>query len=181
MAASRCSVVVCLTIVCFLGGCEQRTASSRPVSTPAVATQTKSSLDVEALQGIWQIVTVERDGKIVKEAAEGRWKMFVGTGDVTELHWSWQGPDAPTGDSIYISDLNSTTTPKAMNVSQGGPGFLAAAIYVLDGDRLIICIGKAKPGGFLGPRPKTFSTAPGDGRVLYEAKRVQEGVGCGLL
>ena len=51
---------------------------------------------------------------------------------------------------------------------------MAAAIYALNGDRLNICIGKDEGGGFLGPRPKTFSTAPGDGRVLYVTKRVQE-------
>ena len=180
MAASPCSVVLCLALVCFTGGCEQRSASLEPVSGPVVATQAKSWLDVEALQGTWQIVKVERDGKIDKEAPEGRLKALIRTGNLSELHWAWQGPDASAGDSIYISDINSTTTPKAMNVSYGGPGSLAAAIYALDGDRLIICIGKEKGGGFLGPRPKTFSTAPGDGRVLYEAKRVQEGVGCGL-
>ena len=175
MAASRCSVVLCLMLVCFTSGCEQRSASSGPVSRPAVATQTNSAVDVEALQGIWQIVTVERDGKIAKEAPEGRWKALIRTGNLTELHWSWQGPDAPAGDSIYISDINPTTTPKAMNVSHGGPGSLAAAIYALNGDRLNICIGKDEGGGFLGPRPKTFSTAPGDGRVLYVTKRVQNG------
>ena len=148
---------------------------SGPVSRPAVATQTKSALDVEALQGIWQIVTVERDGKIAKEAPEGRWKALIRTGEITELHWAWQGPDAPTGDSIYISDINSTTTPKAANVSHGGPGSFAAAIYALDGDGLNICIGNDEGGGVLGSRPKTFNTAPGDGRVLYVMKRVQNG------
>ena len=161
-----------LTLVCFLGGCEQRSELSVPVSSPAVSTQTRSLLDVEALQGIWQIVTVERDGKIVKEAPEGRWKALIRTGNDTTLHWSWQGPDAPAGDSIYISGINSMATPKAMNVSRGGPGSLAAAIYVLNGDTLNICIGKELGGGFLGPRPKTFDTAPRDGRVLYVMKRV---------
>ena len=52
---------------------------------------------------------------------------------------------------------------------------MAAAIYALNGDRLNICIGKDEGGGFLGPRPKTFSTAPGDGRVLYVTKRVLNG------
>ena len=149
--------------------------SAGPVSRPAVATQTKSALDVEALQGIWKIVTVERDGKIAKEAPEGRWKALIRTGEINALRWAWQGPDAPTGDSIYISDINSTTTPKAANVSHGGPGSFAAAIYALDGDGLNICIGNDEGGGVLGSRPKTFNTAPGDGRVLYVMKRVQNG------
>ena len=149
--------------------------SAGPVSNPAVATQTRSARDVEALQGIWQIVTVERDGKIAKEAPEGRWKALIRTGQITELHWAWQGPDAPTGDSIYISGINATTTPKAANVSHGGPGSLVATIYALEGDELNICIGNDEGGGVLGSRPKTFNTAPGDGRVLYVMKRVQNG------
>ena len=117
--------------------------------------------DLDRIQGAWDVAGIEINGKAqpkgpgpaMQVTFEGD-KLLVSSGRRPPEHRGTvrldQGRDPKTDD---------LTTPEGAAV----PG-----IYVLDGDRLKVCLGT--PGE---ERPKTLTTSPDDGRTLLIYKRAK--------
>jgi RNA polymerase sigma factor (sigma-70 family) len=125
----------------------------------------KDEKDQDRVQGLWQAESLEAGGqKAPDEAVKAFQVRFKGT-DITFA----------ADDRTHTFDLDSSTMPKALNLTPGdGPAKgkkLECAIYDLDGDTLKICMDKE---GQAGKRPTEFKTTPNDGLALMVLKRVKE-------
>lgn len=131
--------------------------------------QTPAADDGQRIQGTWQLIYSESDGKpapiellksIHVNISDGRHEVFRND---EKLH----------ADITYT--LDPTTSPKSTtDTLHGGEdeGKQINGIYELDGDTLISCVGEIGK-----PRPSTFETAPGSGRTLRVLARVKAGEG----
>jgi uncharacterized protein (TIGR03067 family) len=128
---------------------------------PEVARQQR---DMEQLQGEWELISAEQDGRTIPPAALRRAYLRV-TGDE---HVATVGGQAFNG-SYVLEPLRS---PKGIDtLDRSGPlsGGPASGIYELTGDVFRVCF--AAPGD---ARPYEFTTRSGTGRMLFVWKRRQE-------
>jgi uncharacterized protein (TIGR03067 family) len=123
--------------------------------------------DREKLQGLWQAVHLEYQGK---KAPPKEVEMFVIRIKGDKLTF---GPGADDRTSTFF--LDPTKKPKAMDLRpEDGPAKgkrLPVAIYAIEGDTLKLCLDKEDKGG---GRPKEFKTRAGDGLALLVFKRVKK-------
>ena len=119
--------------------------------------------DLEALQGTWTAVVVERNGQKAPEEVLKNFKVvFKGNKMVIN-------PNSDNRTSTF--KLDSTKKPKWMDTSpEQGPakGKSLPAIYELDGDTLKVCFDNE---GVSDKRPSEFKTTPGSGLALFVLKR----------
>jgi uncharacterized protein (TIGR03067 family) len=123
--------------------------------------------DKEALQGLWQGVEMEADGRKAPAAALKEFQIrFAGDQIVFT---------PATDPRKHSFAIDPEAKPKAMDLTAGdGPKKgqkLPCAIYKLDGDKLTICLDKE---GTAGKRPTEFKTAAGDGFALIVLERVKD-------
>lgn len=112
--------------------------------------------DLDLIQGIWQLVAGERHGTAFPEAL------------VKQVTLIFEGNSLTTrnGDRANSSTftLDSTASPKAIDLDQGGqPG---RGIYELNGDDLRILHGEVGT-----PRPPSFAIPPGSALTLLTLRR----------
>lgn len=124
--------------------------------------------ELKQLQGTWQAVRIEVEGKQSEEAAKQTRVVIEGT------RLTWQVKD---GSYPYALMVNPKTDPKTLEW-KGTRKVLDLereetylAIYSLNGDELKLCT-------YLSPkvfkeRPKEFKTAKGSDTGLWEFKRVR--------
>jgi uncharacterized protein (TIGR03067 family) len=127
--------------------------------------------EVRLLQGTWQGVALEIDGKKAP-AFEARDLLMTFEGD--EMFMRGVGrrgpPGSPKGRGSRFK-LDPTRTPTAIDLTPldgEEAGQIAAAIYSLEKDRLMICI----PTLAAGRRPTEFKTQEGAGLALFVLERV---------
>ncbi|MBM4069345.1 MAG: TIGR03067 domain-containing protein [Planctomycetes bacterium] len=134
----------------------------------AVADEPKTGAkDKEALQGLWQAVELEANGKKAPaEAVKAFQVQFKGDQIVF---------NPASENRKHAFAIDPASKPKAMDLTAGdGPKKgqkLPCAIYKLEGDKLTICLDKE---GEAGKRPTEFKTAAGDGFALLTLERVKD-------
>lgn len=120
--------------------------------------------DLKAMQGTWERVAMELQGKPAPNELIDGWKSTY-EGDRLTLS---------NKEGIYrhcIVTLDPARMPKAVNTwDTEGPAAdqTLSGIYELSGDRLKLCF--ALPGK---PRPTEFTTKSGTGSFYFEYKRVE--------
>jgi uncharacterized protein (TIGR03067 family) len=133
----------------------------RPVPRPAGAPPQE---DRDRLQGTWEGIRLERDGKVVYEGAAAGLATVRFVGDSvtfedrgTRLEGSYRvDPDrVPKTFDLIVADGDALVT-------------YPAGIYQLYDDIFRLCF--AFPSG---ERPKTFATGPGSGRTLFVYRRAR--------
>jgi RNA polymerase sigma factor (sigma-70 family) len=163
MLLSKLKIVaaVILSVTVIAGGLAYQ---GRAVPSPA-RDETKADKprdDRQAIQGTWQVVSMEMNGKKDPEGAEFdmiRQLKMTFTREKQVIQLAGREKD-------YAYKLDPTQKPKALDL-EGDVS--VPAVYTLDGDTLKICLPNAGKGG--GDRPSEVATSEGDGRLLVVLKR----------
>jgi RNA polymerase sigma factor (sigma-70 family) len=144
-----------LTGLLFLGGGLLGFCRSFPV--PAVEPP-DASAEMKKLQGTWQVVAVESDGKVIPAERVPFTRLTIlgntilGEGGIHDWKATFR--------------LDVSREPKAIDLQdEGYHGGLYQAIYALDGDTLTICRSNG------GARPTELASKPGAKAVLITARR----------
>jgi uncharacterized protein (TIGR03067 family) len=119
--------------------------------------------DMDALQGKWQLVSLERDGKSVDVPKDA---VRVIKGDTYTIN---PRPDVTIEGKFKI---DPTAKPKQIDTTPttgDNKGKTALGIYEIDGDALKICWAPAGK-----DRPTEFKSAEGSGVFLAVHKKVKE-------
>ncbi len=122
--------------------------------------QVDSKQELKLLEGTWQVLTLEVDGK--PQPPEKSPKEFV----ITDNKLTGIGPE-------MTMMLDATKKPKWVDLTfkKKDKDYPIKAIYELEGDNLKICMPLAAKGKvFENKRPENFDTA-GTGVALFTAKR----------
>jgi RNA polymerase sigma factor (sigma-70 family) len=112
----------------------------------------------QAIQGVWTLVSAERDGKAVfgKDSVQ-----LV----VTNEFWIWKERGE---DRAFTYKIDTKKSPKQIDLTahniKGLKGSVSRCIYEIDGDTLKVCESDQE-------RPTKFRTARGSGRELSTYKR----------
>jgi uncharacterized protein (TIGR03067 family) len=118
--------------------------------------QTGTKSDAEGIQGLWNAVSAETEGKpVAKEIVKDMHLAFAGNRMIAF------GED-DVADAIYVFQLNPKGKPKQIDLklSVQGKTMTGEGIYSLEGDTLKICWDTDG-----GKRPASFDT-PREGRVI---------------
>ena len=117
--------------------------------------------DLEKLQGRWQIVTLEMDGRAVPSGIFADAKIII-----EGNNFATAGMGASYSGKI---SLDQTSHPKKFDVNfSDGPhaGKASLGLYILEQDQWTLCIGLA---GY--ERPVDFRTSPQSGHALETLRR----------
>lgn len=119
--------------------------------------------DAEAIQGTWEVVSAEEDGKPSRQLVGCH---VVLDGETITL----EGKHRPTRISKYRLDPDKRPIPQIdiAGRSGGWDSGVDKGIYQLEGDRLKMCFSGANREA----RPLGFSTRAGDGRGLVVLRRI---------
>jgi uncharacterized protein (TIGR03067 family) len=119
--------------------------------------------DLKAIQGTWDLVRIERDGKALKAQEDTR---AITTGNKFVIK---------TGDKVIAAGtfkLDPSKKPKTLETTYTeGPnkGKTLKGIYHLDGDTLKFCVATSPDG----ERPTEFKTKPDSGAFLAVYKKAK--------
>jgi uncharacterized protein (TIGR03067 family) len=122
----------------------------------------RARAEIDRLQGTWNVVALEIDGAPLRDEVYRELQVVVKGNAFTTVAMG----------SVYSGTVtvDPTTSPKRIELhfTQGPEqGRTNLAIYTLDGDRWMLCV------GFTGrDRPLTFTTEAGSGRALETLRRV---------
>jgi RNA polymerase sigma factor (sigma-70 family) len=136
----------------------------------AVVVEDAAAIESKLLQGTWQGVEVEINGKRVS-TAEARDLLIEFQGDEILM----RNVNGPARGRRSRFKLDPRKTPRMIDVTPldgQESGQTAASIYTLERGRLMLCIPSMAPGKDPGQRPKRFQTRDGDGLVLFVLERV---------
>ncbi len=124
--------------------------------------------EFKRLQGKWEVIQVERDGKIVSKAPDEDCKgLCVIISDRT-YNANFRGVSQTVGEITLELDKTPKTLTVVTKEESLVNGRTMLAIYALDGDSLTIC-GTSVGGA----RPKEFVTKQGSPDILLKLKRVK--------
>jgi RNA polymerase sigma factor (sigma-70 family) len=127
---------------------------------PVVVVQAEPRSDLDALQGEWQVIAVEHDGRVLPKDQFPFTRLRIR--DRFLLH------EGGEHDQEVSFQLRPEQQPKAIDMESTGYHGKEHfnAIYALEGDTLTIC----RPGD--DARPTEFASKPGTRILLYTAKRI---------
>lgn len=152
-------------ILLATGFCAGLITVVRPIPSSEVAPPENRQLareDLKKLQGTWERVAMEVEGKVVPAEDLKSW-LTIYEGD--QLILKVDGKVYRQG----VTTLNPARTPKAINTWDSSGLFrdqTLAGIYELEGDTFQVCF--ARPGK---PRPTKFTTQNGEGFIYCRYKR----------
>lgn len=135
-----------------------------------------ASKEAKELQGEWQAVEVEKDGKKVTADDVKDLRIVFKGGEFIAKSAKGEGKERKSKFT-----LDPSKSPKQIDITPlEGPdkGQTAACIYSLENGQLKLCMPYFKD---LGTRPKEFKTQAGDGRMLFVLKRVKRATGLGTI
>ncbi len=149
--------LVLAALVASRVGCLSYDALRTP---PGAVARAEARSDRDRLQGDWQVVAVEEDGRVLPKDRFPFTSLKIR--DDTILHEG--GPHRLLKVRFR---LRPEQQPKGMDmVSEGYHGDIFDAVYALEGDTLTICRRED------GQRPAGFASKPGSNALLYTAKRI---------
>jgi uncharacterized protein (TIGR03067 family) len=120
--------------------------------------------DLENLQGKWQAVWLEDDGRKIPASKVKKTSVTI-SGDSYTLH---QGDQDFSGVITKIDPSENPPTIDFLGARElDGPGKSYRGIYLLEGDEFTVCV--APPGK---ARPMDFDSRRGSGYWLYLLRRV---------
>ncbi len=125
--------------------------------TPAVAgSQPASKGDLDLLQGTWQVVAIEADGRKVPDDRIQKIQLqWIVSGDKFTVHRA----DRP--DQIGTLTLDTSANPKRLTVALGStPPLRIQAIYSLEGNKLRVCLMTDEKPGISYPTEFASKQAP---------------------
>jgi RNA polymerase sigma factor (sigma-70 family) len=126
---------------------------------PVAVVQADPRSDFDRLQGDWQVVAVERDGRVLPKDRFPFTRLKIR--DDTILH------EGGVHNQEVSFRLHPERQPKAMDMqAKGYHTETHNAIYALEGDTLTICRPEDDQ------RPAEFASKPGSNILLYTAKRI---------
>jgi uncharacterized protein (TIGR03067 family) len=96
----------------------------------------KPGTDARAIQGVWVVISAELNGKAV-ESSKG--DKFTFSGDKVTIQ------NAVKKSAPETFTLDEAASPKRIDIAGEQP---SQGIYQLDGDKLKLCYGNTRPGGF---------------------------------
>jgi uncharacterized protein (TIGR03067 family) len=122
--------------------------------------QGKGKTDEDKIQGTWQPVHFEREGKKGPEEELKETKLTIAKGKIKV--------EKDSKDMELSYKLDPSKNPKEIDITEtkGGQDHVHKGIYALDGDTLKICWT-----GDMGVRPSEFKTAPGTDHRMLVLKR----------
>ena len=126
--------------------------------------------DHDRVQGMWQVQTLEQDGKPAPDAPLLKLVLFKDD----KMCFRYLFPRSQGfeyGDSVFLYDFDATTNPKVIRATDAEDGTPLLGISDLDGDSLRLCWNrdeKCEP-------PSDFTTAIGSQRRLMVLKRWRDG------
>src|SRR5262245_3709309 len=140
---------------------------------PPKATQGKTAAkDLALLQGRWEVLSIEQDGK-PEPKADRRWFGMTVKGNRTFA--LDQAGNANPREPEYTFRLDPSQRPAAIDQTirdADCPPETERGIYELRGDRLTLCLA-----GVGDRRPATFTTKKSDGRILVTFRRAKAAKG----
>jgi uncharacterized protein (TIGR03067 family) len=166
MSRMRCFHWAGVLLMVGLIGCHRdsaRNSSPTEGEVPASTSAEEFAKETSALQGRWEVVSAEFEGKPASAAYR------PGTAFVTVI--------VINGDELYFTDsftqskrgkfrIDAKVQPNSIDIGEDKEAKKAVrGIYSLDGDSLKLCVTGS------GNRPKEFKTAPGDKTNLFVLKR----------
>jgi RNA polymerase sigma factor (sigma-70 family) len=149
------SLLLAVLLAFSVGILSYRASLASPVAVP----QADPRSDLDMLQGDWQVVAVESDGRVLLEDQFPFTRLRI-QGDII-LH------EGPVHNLEVSFRLYPEQNPKAMDMhAKGYHTETYKAIYALEGDTLRIC----RPDD--DERPTELASKPGSKILLYTAKRM---------
>jgi len=138
--------------------------------TTAVAGDEKKKAELAKLEGTWEVVSAEVDGKKMEGAKSGLEKLTIKGGKMTA--YATGGKAVPAFKDVELV-LDPGKKPSRMDMVRKGKKDVLPCIYELTGDRLQIAMPlipkERKPGEGL-PRPTSFDTE-GKAIIVLVARR----------
>jgi RNA polymerase sigma factor (sigma-70 family) len=130
------------------------------LATPVPVVQADPTLDLDGLQGEWQVVAVEHDGRVLPKDEFPFTRLKIRNDFIVHA-----GRDH---DQEVSFQLHPEQQPKAIDMQSTGyhSADTFSGIYALEGDTLTIC----RPDD--NARPTQFASKPGSRILLYTAKRI---------
>jgi uncharacterized protein (TIGR03067 family) len=127
---------------------------------------TKTTDDKTSLQGLWQAQSVVVGGKDVSQEA-AKFIQFIFREDKVIIKGNF-GKDS-TEECVY--KIDSTKSPKHLDILPPSPSEPILAIYELNNDELKICVRRSPSPEESGERPKTFETKSDANLTLIISKQ----------
>jgi uncharacterized protein (TIGR03067 family) len=144
----QAKLLACFLLVLFISsGC-----SSKPTEAGSTATGWTQPVDLQALQGEWEVVSAESNGSPPPPEMKIIGSRFAFSGNTLTFL---------SGKKVSFT-LDSSKRPRQIDL---GRNKQQLGIYELDGDTLKMCIGPADD------RPKEFSTKPRTDHSFFLLKR----------
>jgi RNA polymerase sigma factor (sigma-70 family) len=140
--------------------------------------------DEEQLRGTWKVVKGEENGKTETLADDDPRGAVVLTVKGETLHMKVTGEKgASVTDRFFVIKLDTTTTPKLIDLADWHKGFegdnnVLEGVYSLDGDALTVCFADGSlgenPVGSEKSRPTTLQSKEGSNTTVWRLKREAE-------
>jgi uncharacterized protein (TIGR03067 family) len=153
---------------CFLG-LKSEAREATPDNKPTLKQEAKDealAAELKKVQGTWQLVASETDGKKMPEHQVKKIRVTI-AGDRHTVTFDGK----PVAAKVKFT-LDPTTTPKSSEDSleqEPHNGKKIRGIYLLEGDKLTSCVAAIDA-----PRPTDFTAKPGSGRSLRRFQRVSQ-------
>jgi uncharacterized protein (TIGR03067 family) len=154
--------------VLWLGLGAKARETPRPGATePAKSKEMEKAIavDLEKLQGTWQLTSAETDGQKAPEAQVKQIRVIIEKDHHTVM----------LGHQVVVHkvkfSIDPTTSPKSTEDTldqEPNKGKKIRGIYRVEGDSLTSCVGPID-----GPRPTEFASKPGSGWTLRRYRRVK--------
>jgi RNA polymerase sigma factor (sigma-70 family) len=160
MLLSKLKVVMVLVVIAALGGVAgliHHTPAAEPPKDQAAtrsadrpeqpAKNRKPKPDEEQLRGTWKLVKAEENGKsgTLRDGDLGGTAVFAVRGETLHMKVTEDGKNGlPIMDRFFVFRLDTTTTPKLIDLADWHEGFannskVLEGVYSLDGNTLTIC------------------------------------------
>jgi len=134
---------------------------------PPQANSKAVAAELKKLQGTWQLLSAETDGKAMPEEQARQIRVII-EGD----HHTVTFDGKIVAEKVKFT-VDPTTVPKSTEDTLDREPHKAKkirGIYLLEGDKLTSCVGAIDA-----PRPTEFASKPGSGQSLRRFQRVSDG------
>jgi uncharacterized protein (TIGR03067 family) len=151
---STVSLLIVVSVCSLAAGCSRSKSKANAMS------------DAQKMQGRWEVVKLEQDGESAADASI--LKMVIVKDDKFAFRY-YLPRSKQDGDLAYQFKLDTSKTPRQIQLSSSEEGDLAPGIYELDGDTLKVCWNRTDKSSV----PSDFTCAKGSDRRLLVLQRAK--------